>query len=261
MKAKSHGQEGYAQSMTDETDLITVYRSADSDAGQEAKAIQELLMKGGFDARLFGDNATGVVEGAYEVRVPRAERESAEALIDEHGTEDRPVAVDPSHDLDLVTVAMTDGTTGEMEALAIQPGDHIVAIASGGCNILSYLTGDPARITGQNHPRVLRNHRARINRRSRRPTSAGSKREREPQQPRDRQIMVHGARCYGFRLCIQRQPRVVNRLTEQRASSKRERAGGAFLKKLPLLRRRVERVNAANDAEHLLQIARRQLLS
>lgn len=120
MKAKSHGQEGYAQSMTDETDLITVYRSADSDAGQEAKAIQELLMKGGFDARLFGDNATGVVEGAYEVRVPRAERESAEALIDEHGTEDRPVSVDPSHDLDLVTVAMTDGTTGEMEAMAIQ---------------------------------------------------------------------------------------------------------------------------------------------
>src|SRR5580658_9402017 len=35
----------------------------------------------------------------------------------------------------------------DMEALAIQPDDHIVAIASGGCNILSYLTGNPARIT------------------------------------------------------------------------------------------------------------------
>ena len=107
--------------MIDETDLITVYRSADSDAGQEAKAIQEVLMKGGFDARLFGDNATGVVEGAYEVRVPRVEREAAEALIDEHASiEDVPASVDPSHDLDLVTVAMTDGTTGEMEAMAIQ---------------------------------------------------------------------------------------------------------------------------------------------
>jgi S-adenosylmethionine-diacylglycerol 3-amino-3-carboxypropyl transferase len=35
----------------------------------------------------------------------------------------------------------------DMEALAITPGSHIVALASGGCNILSYLTADPARIT------------------------------------------------------------------------------------------------------------------
>ena len=35
----------------------------------------------------------------------------------------------------------------DMEALRIQPGDHLVAIASGGCNILSYLTANPARIT------------------------------------------------------------------------------------------------------------------
>jgi S-adenosylmethionine-diacylglycerol 3-amino-3-carboxypropyl transferase len=35
----------------------------------------------------------------------------------------------------------------DLEALALQPDNHIVAIASGGCNILSYLTGDPARIT------------------------------------------------------------------------------------------------------------------
>ena len=35
----------------------------------------------------------------------------------------------------------------DMEALAIKPGDHIVAIASGGCNVLSYLAADPARVT------------------------------------------------------------------------------------------------------------------
>ena len=35
----------------------------------------------------------------------------------------------------------------DMTALAIRPGDHVVAIASGGCNVLSYLTADPARIT------------------------------------------------------------------------------------------------------------------
>jgi len=35
----------------------------------------------------------------------------------------------------------------DLEALALQPDSHIVAIASGGCNVLSYLTGDPDRIT------------------------------------------------------------------------------------------------------------------
>ncbi len=35
----------------------------------------------------------------------------------------------------------------DMEALAITPDCHVVAIASGGCNILSYLIADPGRIT------------------------------------------------------------------------------------------------------------------
>ena len=35
----------------------------------------------------------------------------------------------------------------DMEAMALTPECHVVAIASGGCNILSYLTADPARIT------------------------------------------------------------------------------------------------------------------
>lgn len=34
----------------------------------------------------------------------------------------------------------------DMEALTIAPGDRIVTIASGGCNVLSYLIADPARI-------------------------------------------------------------------------------------------------------------------
>ncbi len=33
------------------------------------------------------------------------------------------------------------------EALAIEPHHHIVTIASGGCNVLSYLTANPSRIT------------------------------------------------------------------------------------------------------------------
>ncbi len=35
----------------------------------------------------------------------------------------------------------------DMEALGIASDSHVVAIASGGCNILSYLTANPARIT------------------------------------------------------------------------------------------------------------------
>ncbi|MBX3593514.1 DUF3419 family protein [Sphingomonas sp.] len=35
----------------------------------------------------------------------------------------------------------------DMEALGITPACHVVTIASGGCNMLSYLTADPARIT------------------------------------------------------------------------------------------------------------------
>jgi len=35
----------------------------------------------------------------------------------------------------------------DMEALALAPSDHVVAIASGGCNVLSYLVAGPARIT------------------------------------------------------------------------------------------------------------------
>jgi S-adenosylmethionine-diacylglycerol 3-amino-3-carboxypropyl transferase len=35
----------------------------------------------------------------------------------------------------------------DMQALALKSDDHVVAIASGSCNILSYLTADPARIS------------------------------------------------------------------------------------------------------------------
>src|SRR5262245_30726466 len=35
----------------------------------------------------------------------------------------------------------------DREALALRPDSHVVAIASGGCNVLSYLIDEPARIT------------------------------------------------------------------------------------------------------------------
>ena len=35
----------------------------------------------------------------------------------------------------------------DMDALAIQPDNHVITIASGGCNAMSYLIADPAKIT------------------------------------------------------------------------------------------------------------------
>lgn len=48
----------------------------------------------------------------------------------------------------------------DMEALAITPDSRIVTIASGGCNVLSYLTADPTRITAVdlNTAHVALNH-------------------------------------------------------------------------------------------------------
>lgn len=48
----------------------------------------------------------------------------------------------------------------DMEALGIRPGDHIVAIASGSCNVLSYLSADPGKITAVdlNHAHIALAH-------------------------------------------------------------------------------------------------------
>lgn len=46
----------------------------------------------------------------------------------------------------LVYAQIWEDPVVDMEALAIEPGNRIVTIASGGCNVLSYLTADPAEI-------------------------------------------------------------------------------------------------------------------
>ena len=47
----------------------------------------------------------------------------------------------------LVYAQIWEDPVVDMAALQIQPDSHVVTIASGGCNVLSYLTADPARIT------------------------------------------------------------------------------------------------------------------
>ncbi len=47
----------------------------------------------------------------------------------------------------------------DLDALCLRPVDHVVAIASGGCNAMSYLVGNPARITAVdlNHHHIALN--------------------------------------------------------------------------------------------------------
>jgi S-adenosylmethionine-diacylglycerol 3-amino-3-carboxypropyl transferase len=49
---------------------------------------------------------------------------------------------------DLVYSQIWEDPEVDMEALDIRPDSRIVAIASGGCNLLSYLKADPARVHG-----------------------------------------------------------------------------------------------------------------
>ena len=47
----------------------------------------------------------------------------------------------------LVYAQIWEDPVVDMDALQIQPGDNVVCIASGGCNMLSYLTAQPGEIT------------------------------------------------------------------------------------------------------------------
>jgi hypothetical protein len=103
--------------VSNEPDLITVYRSMDADAKEDAECIVELLADSGIRAVLQDDSAPGVPEGVFEVRVPAPDSSRAEEIIAENPLPDEVEEVDPSSDLDLETVA---GAAGEMEALSIK---------------------------------------------------------------------------------------------------------------------------------------------
>jgi hypothetical protein len=106
--------------MTDETGFITVFRSGDPTAKQDAEAALNRLDKAGIRAVLLGDETPGMVEGSWEVRVPPADRARAEALIDLPGPEPEDESevskAGQSHDLDFVSVAVFDGPASEMES-------------------------------------------------------------------------------------------------------------------------------------------------
>lgn len=104
---------------------ITVFRSADGSAKEDAGGVRQMLLDAGISAVLLDDTSPGLVVGTYEIRVDeenaaRAEQLIADMLADQQRDEPKE-AGDPSHALDLVSVFSSgSGARAEMEALSIQ---------------------------------------------------------------------------------------------------------------------------------------------
>src|SRR5579885_2049428 len=103
-------------------ELVTVFRSPDESAEQDASAIAELLREAGISPVVLDDEAPGVPEGVWEVRVPAADSARAEQLIAaRRAPEPEAAGAGLSPALDLITVYSTgDGGESESEALTIQ---------------------------------------------------------------------------------------------------------------------------------------------
>lgn len=105
--------------MAQDTELVTIFRSADLAADDEASAIRDALLEGGLHPVIVEDDTPGVVSGTVEVRVPRAEVSSAETIV---AARTSPAAeeVDTSHALDLEAVFSAGGATAEIEATNVR---------------------------------------------------------------------------------------------------------------------------------------------
>lgn len=99
---------------------VTVFRSADSSAEHDAARIQRILAAEGIASEIAGDEAPGVPSGAWEVRVAQADDLRASQAVASYTAAQESAEVDPSANLDLVTVFRASGQTGEMEALEVQ---------------------------------------------------------------------------------------------------------------------------------------------
>ena len=110
--------------MPDQPKLVTVFHSADHSAEDEAIAIHDRLVEAGIEAVVLDDDAPGVVEGTWEVRVPAADIPRAEAIVgaplpapeDESEVDEE----GQSHDLDFVPIFSGQSPEAEMEAISIR---------------------------------------------------------------------------------------------------------------------------------------------
>jgi len=96
-------------------ELVTVFRSADPTARDQAEEVLDLLADAGLSPILFDDDAVGVPSGAFEVRVPASESDRADEVL-RSGIEPG----DPSHGFDTETIFDAVGATAEMEAIGMR---------------------------------------------------------------------------------------------------------------------------------------------
>lgn len=106
--------------MADKTELVTVFRSADASAMEDAQEIAEILAGQEIEAKVFDDHAPGVFEGSVEVRVAAQDAARAEEIIAGQSVEGDMAQADPSSVLDPVTVWQGLGTEVEFRATAIE---------------------------------------------------------------------------------------------------------------------------------------------
>jgi hypothetical protein len=100
-------------------ELVTIFRSMDSSASDEANEIGSLLEEAGLEPVVQDDTAPDVPAGAFVVKVPEDQAMRADEIL-ENAQELEPEAGDPSHSMDLETIFSAMGATAEMEALGIR---------------------------------------------------------------------------------------------------------------------------------------------
>jgi hypothetical protein len=100
-------------------ELVTVFRSADTGAEEQAHAVRDFLVGAGIDAQVFSGADAGVMQGVFEVRIPPGRQADAERLIEAQQNLN-PEALDVSHDLDMVPAFVSDEANAEMIATEIR---------------------------------------------------------------------------------------------------------------------------------------------
>ncbi len=108
--------------MIPDADPVTVFRSADEDGENDARAVHELLRDDGIDAVLLDDSVPGVPSGAWEVKVPAAFTTLAEQRIEEARLPEEDLTeVSDSPEFDAETVfRASSGPTAEFEAMSVK---------------------------------------------------------------------------------------------------------------------------------------------
>lgn len=92
----------------------------DATAKEDCQMIVEILSAQNISAIILDDDAPGVPEGVFEVKVPAADSARAEAIIAENPLPDEVEEVDDSEDLDLETIFHSSGALAEVEAVGIK---------------------------------------------------------------------------------------------------------------------------------------------